>query len=265
MRSESRWSTATTMRSTRSSSAVVAVLLALALAMPVAAVSTSADGVPDRAEVDSEVEATFTLSELYSDGANEWTLRSSTALEGAAWTVKKQKLSGDVTSESYSGSSFETAVRSSENVETVTVTVTGDVPTVQNYSYDPAERFLLARFVRVRGENTADIDRQRVHHYTNESATAREAIDAAREAIDDGSPQEARRDLDQAISAYNAGNFENAVSNAEDAEQRAVQAQRSQNQTQLLLYAGIGVVALVVVFGGIFYWRSQRDTYDRLR
>lgn len=253
------------MRSTRSSSAVVAVLLALLLAVPVAAVSTSADGVPDRARVGEEVEATFTVSELYSDGANEWTLRGSTALEGVSWTVEKRKLSGDVVSESYGGSSFETAVRSSENVETVTVTVTGDTPAVEGFSYDPPQRFTMARLVRIKGENENTLDRWRVHHYTNESATARDAIDAAREAMGENPPDAAQRDLDQAISAYEAGNFGNAISNAEDAEERARRVQQSRNRTQLLMYGGIGVVALVVVFGGVFYWRSRRDTYDRLR
>lgn len=259
------------MRSTRSSSAAVAALLVLALALvlaaavPAGAVSTSGDNVPDRAQVGKGIEATFTISELYTDGANEWTLRSSTDLKNAAWTVKKRKLSGDVASESYSGSSFETSVRSSENVETIVVTVTGTVPAVEDYSYDPPEQFSLARFVRVRGENTAAVGSSQVHPYTNASATARDAIDAAQETMGNSPPQSARRSLDQAISAYDAGNFENAVSNAEDARDAARQAQRSQNRTQLLIYGGIGVLALLVVFGGLFYWRSQRDTYDRLR
>lgn len=253
------------MKLIRSSSAVVAVLLALSLALPVAAVSTSAEGVPDRAQVGEEVQATFTVSELYSDGANEWTLRASTALEGVSWTVEKRKLSGDVETETYGGSSFETTVRSSENVETVTVTVTGDVPAVESFSYDPPQRFTLARLVRITGENENDLDRWQVHHYTNESAAARDAIDAARAEMGEDPPDQAQRDLDQAISAYEAGNFENAVSNAEDADSLARQAQRSQNRTQLLLYAGIGVVSLAAVFGGAFYWRSRRDTYDRLK
>lgn len=34
---------------------------------------------------------------------------------------------------------------------------------------------------------------------------------------------------------------------------------------QLALYVGIGVLGLVAVFGGIYYWRAKQDTYDKLR
>lgn len=40
---------------------------------------------------------------------------------------------------------------------------------------------------------------------------------------------------------------------------------RASQRTQLAIYAAIGVAALVAVFGGVYYWRSRQDTYDKLR
>lgn len=257
------------MRSSRCSSpAVGALALALVLVVsvvPAAAVSTSAEGVPDSEVVGTEIEATFTLTDLYEDGVNDWTLRASTELEGVSWTVEKRKLSGDVVRENYGGQSFTTRVSAEDDVDRVTVTVTGTVPEVANWSYEPRERFRVAQLVQIRGENENRLDRWRSHHYTEGSRDARQAIDAAREAVDDGAPQQAERDLEQAISAYEAGNFENAISNAEDAQDAAEQAQRARERQQLLLYGAIGVVALLVVFGGIHLYRSRQDDYNQLR
>jgi hypothetical protein len=255
------------MRSSRSSSLAVGVLaLVLVVSVvPAAAVSTSAEGVPDAEQVGSEIEATFTLTDLYEDGVNDWTLRASTELENVSWTVSKRKLSGDTVRENYGGESFTTGVTAQDDVDRVTVTVTGTVPAVANWSYDPREQFRVAQLVQVRGENENRLGRWQAHHYTEQSSGARDAIDAARAAVGDDAPQEARSDLQQAVSAYDAGNFENAVSNAEDAEEAAARAQQSREQRQLLLYAGIGVVALLVVFGGIYYYRSRQTDYNQLR
>lgn len=255
------------MRSSRCSSLALGalVLVLLVSVIPAAAVSTSAEGVPDSKAVGTEVQATFTLTDLYEDGVNQWTLRASTELEGVSWTVRKRKLSGDVVQENYAGKSFTTRVSADNDTDQVTVTVTGTVPAVKNWSYDPPERFRVAQLVQVRGENENRLGRWQSHQYTERSREARRAIEAAQAAIGESAPKEARNDLQQAISAYNAGNFDNAISNAEDAEQAAESAKQAQGQRQLLLYAGVGVVALLVVFGGIYYYRSRQDEYNQLR
>ena len=33
----------------------------------------------------------------------------------------------------------------------------------------------------------------------------------------------------------------------------------------MLLYGGVGLVALVLVVGGVLWYRSQQDDYDKLR
>lgn len=257
------------MRSTRSSrvvaGVVVATLVASLLAVPVSAVTTEASGLPADAEVGTEVTANYTIAELYSDGVNEWTLRGSTNLTGVSWIVTKRKLSGDVVRENYGGSSFQTRVSAANDVERVTVRVTGATPAIDALRYEPRERFVATRLVRIAGENEQELGRYQVHHYTAESREARQAIADAEAAMGENPPADAERSLQQAISAYENGNFPNAISNAEDAETEATNARESRQRFELILYGAIGVVVLIAVFGGIYYYRSRQDTYSQLR
>lgn len=245
---------------------VVALALAATLvAVPVSAVSTEVSGLPQSAEVGTEINVTYTLTDLYEDGVNRWTLRGTTELTGVSWTVAKRKLSGDVSRDTYGGSSFETSVRAEDDVDRVTVRVTGTVPSVESWRYEPPQRFTATRLVRIAGENEDELGRWQVHHYTPESREARSAIEAAEAAMGEDPPADAERSLEQAISAYENGNFPNAISNAEDAEQAAERARASQRRTQLIIYGAIGILALIAVFGGLYYYQSRRDTYRQLR
>jgi hypothetical protein len=238
-----------------------------AAVVPAAAVSTSKDGVPEETKVGSEVSATYTFTELYSD-FESWSLRGSTELSGVTWTVRKLDQAGNQISQtSYDGATFNESVDISEDTARVVVRVRGTAPEVDNFSYDPSEQFALARFqLRRQGGTNQPITADQVHHFTDDSKEARDEIESAQQAIDAaGGNQQAQQTLSNAISAYNAGNFGNAVDLANQAEQRANQARQSQNTTQLLIYAGIGVVVLLLVVGGFAYYRSQQDTYDKLR
>lgn len=248
----------------RCSELVVVALLLTVTAVPAAAVSTEAEGVPEDAEVGTEVEATFTLTDLYEDGTDEWTLRASTELENVNWVVEKRKLSGDTTRESYTGQSFQTTVSANDDVDRVTVTVTGTAPEVSEWRYDPPEQFRLARLVKVAGDEDR-LDQWQVHHYTAGSREAREAIDSAQAAVQESNSDDAQRNLERAITAYEEGNHGLAVDLANEAEQQAEQAQQASERRQLFLYGAIGVVALLVVFGGIYYYRSQQEEYSQLR
>lgn len=254
-------------RSSKLATALLATVLVLVLAVTAgAAVTSEVSGVPDGAQADSEQSATYTFSKLYEDGSKEWTLAGRTNLTGVQWTVKKQKLGGDVESESFTGQSFSTTVSSNNDIEKVVVTVQGTTPRVSNFTYEPRERFLFAQFNKSVGDANKVVTTTFLNHFTAESKQARQAIDSARRAIDEaGGHEQANQTLQNAISAYNSGNFDNAIDLADQAEQRARQAEQSRQRTQLALYAGVGVLALVVVFGGVYYWRSQQDTYDKLR
>lgn len=254
------------MNLSRFSKALAALLVLSLVATPVAAVSVTSEGLPEETQVQTETSATFTFTELYEDGAQEWTLDAKTNLTGAQWTVRKQKLGGDVVSESYQGSTFSTAVSSNEDVERVTVTVTGDTPQVGNFTYEPEETYLFAQFNKTVGDASNVVATDRVHHFTEQSKQARNAIESAQAAIDNaGGDGQAQQTLNNAISSYENGNFANAIDLANQAEQRATQKQQTSSRNQLLLYAGAGVVALLVVVGGVLYWRSQQDDYDKLR
>jgi hypothetical protein len=243
----------------------LALLVVVSLvAVPVAAISASADSVPDRQQVGQERQATFTLTDLYEDGSQEFTLRGETELEAANWRVRYVQLNGDTTSETFSGSSFEATVSSADNVERVEVRVTGEAPEVSNYTYDPAQSFEFARLSKVVGENVNTVDTWDVVHYTEASAEARDAIDSASTAVADVNSEQAEEQLNRAIRAYGSGDFELATDLAEDAEATAQQSQQSSQTTELLLYGAIGVVALVAVAGALLYLRGRSGPSDPL-
>jgi hypothetical protein len=240
---------------------LVAVVAMLALApATVAAIDASPEGVPDDAEVDSDVSASVTLTNLYGN-ATSFTLQGQTDLNDVAWTVQRVRLDGSTSRESFGGESFQTTISSENDVERVVVTVRGTVPEIQQYTYDPHQSFTMARLTQVTGENPQPIAQPwTVEHYTTDSRNARQAIDSAATAVDETGAGE--RDLQQAISAYENGNFANAVSNAEDAEAAADGARRSAQTTRLVLIA-VGAVVVVGLLG-FAYYRTRGDDYDRL-
>lgn len=249
----------------RSSKALGVLLVLLAAVAPAAAVTSSASGVPNAAQVGSEQKATYTLGELYADGTQEWTLTGRTNMTGVQWTVEKRKLGGDVETKSYSGQSFSVQVSSNNDVEKVIVTVRGTTPEVRNFTYDPREQFLFVRLNKSFGDSAETITTTQVHHYTNDSKRAREAIESARSAIEAaGGDRQAEQLLNNAVSAYNSENFDNAADLARQAKREAKQKQQVSSRNRTLLYAGAGLLALLAVAGGVYYWRSQQDTYDKL-
>lgn len=254
------------MNSSRSSS-LLALLLVLVLSVgAVGAVTVSQADAPDEAAVGDDLTATFVLTDLYSD-YDQWTLRGETELENVTWTVEVfnqagDKLGGDHT---YDGQSFGHPVDIENGDHEVRVTVTGTVPAVGNYTYDPAETFLFAELVQAREGGTSEtIQTYETHHYTEESGEARQAIDDAQDAIDEaGGHQEAERTLDSAISAYENENFENAIDLASQAQETAERKQTNQTRNRLILLAVGALVLIGLVVGAVVYWRRSR-THSRL-
>jgi len=264
---------------TRSSkfAALLVVLLALAAVSPAAAVSTKATSVPTTAQVGTQQTAAVTVSDLYKDpNLQSWTLHGQTNLTDVTWTVTFYNQAGDqVGQQSHDGQSFnQSGVNLKDGVSQVKVRVQGTVPEVGHYSYDPAQSITLLSLAQTRkGGTTNALKRWTVRPYTSKSKQARTAIDSASSSLQSAKSagadvSEAKSSLSDAVAAYDGGNFDLAVNLAQKADQKATAAQKSakssKNLNSILLYGGAGVVVLIVVVGGLFWYRSQQDSYDKL-
>jgi hypothetical protein len=257
----------------RFSSLLLVVLLVASAAAPVAAVSVGDATVPEEGEVGSQVEATVTLTELYQNPTLEqWQLEGETELRGVTWSLSYVDQTGaTVGREEFDGQNFtSSAISAADGTAEVRVRVTGTVPPVASYSYDPEQTFLFVSLTQSRqGGNANDIEGWEAHHFTPASDRARNALDEAGSAISTANAAganvgEAENTFEQARNAYESENFDLAVELANEAQSQAESAQQSQQTFQLALYAGAGVLVLVLVVGGFLYWRSQQDTHDPL-
>jgi hypothetical protein len=250
--------------------AVLAVCLLLAAAVaPAAAVSVGETDVPDSAAVGSEVSVTIQLTELYREPSlEEWELAGSTELENPTWTVVFFDQTGSkIGQESFGGQEFSGAtVAASDDIDQIEVQLTGTVPSVTEYTYDPHQRFTAATLEQVPpGGGSNELASEEVPYFTEDSQSARSALDAAASAIENaGNPNEASSTFDLAVNAYESGNFDNARQLAQEAQNQAERAQQRDNRNELILM-GVGALLVVgLVAGGFLYWRSQQDSNDRL-
>lgn len=250
------------------SSPLVAVVFAVLLfgtlfAGTAAAVSSEPRELPEESEVGAEMEATFELTDLF-DEFNEWTLAAETELDNATWTIRQFDQGGDqIDRVDVDGSEASQPVDIDDGTASVEVRVTGTTPEIEAFSYDPPERFVVASFAQERdGGTEGAIASHETHHFTQESSEARAAIDRARDAVDGSGSSDAQSSLETAISAYENGNFENAITNAERAESEASQSQLLRTG---LLVGGIAIVVLLVAFGGYRVYKSRQKGPDRLK
>ncbi|MCF2208312.1 hypothetical protein KI372_09060 [Halobacterium salinarum] len=253
--------------------AVLAVVALLAVAAtPAAAVSVSGDE-PSTAQVGEQQSTTFEVAEPFSD-YEEWTLRAETDLENVTWTIQTFDNAGNqVDEETLTGQAIEYDFDAATAVTRADVQIEGTTPGTETFqwSYDPEQTVTYASFEQTqRGGSTSQIGSAfETRPYTTDSREARRAIDDAEAAVEratdaGGSVTGAERDVRDAIEFYNAGEFNQAVTNANEAESAASSAQSSAKRTQLLMYGGAAVVVLLVL-GGLGYWYlQQRDTYDKL-
>jgi hypothetical protein len=257
----------------RSSSLLVVLVVLFALAAPAAAVSVEDANVPDEAAVGSQVEATVTLTELYQNPTLEqWRLRGETELTDVTWSISYIDQTGaTVDREEFDGQNVTSSpVSADDGTAEVRVRVTGTVPEVDSYTYDPAQQFVLLSLTQARpGGNANAIETWESHHFTSDSDEARNAIDDAAGAIEaareqGANPGEAENTFDQAVNAYESENFGLAAELANEAQSQAESAQQSRETLMLALYAVGGLVVVGVLVGGFLYWRSQQETHDPL-
>jgi hypothetical protein len=267
--------------STRSTSLLVlfvTTLLVLAtVGTPVSAVRVADETVPETGEVGSKLSATVRLTDLYREPDLEsWTLAGTTDLTDVTWTVTLYDQGGNrLRQASHDGQSLEQdGIDLAAGVSDVAVRVTGTVPPVSTYVYDPAQTvqtFTVASLAATRpGGSSTDIGTWEVHHYTAASREATRALDAAAAAIDaarasGATPGTAEETFGFAVDAYEGENFALATTLATQAESQAVAAERQAETNRLLLYVG-GLVVALALLGTLVYWyqRRRRRPYDRL-
>jgi hypothetical protein len=252
------------MKSSKLLSLLVAGLLVSSLAVGSAvAVESSPGELPEESQIGTDYEATFELTELF-DEYEQWTLSGETELTNVTWTIQQYDQAGNqIRQSSVDGQSFEADINIDDGTSRIEVRVTGTTPEIGNLSYEPEERFTVANFTQVREGGTQQaIASHDAHPYTTESKEARNAIDNASEVVDASDSNEAQQTLESAISAYDAGNFENAISLAERAENEATQTQTRQS---FLLYGAAAVVLLLLLGGGYYLYKSRQQGPSRLR
>lgn len=242
---------------------VVCLLVGTLFAGSAAAVDSSSDNLPESSEVGTDVQTTFELTELFAD-SQEWTLHGETNLTDATWTVSEFDQAGNqIRQSTHTGETFNEDINTDDGTTRVEVQIVGTTPEIENLSYDPPDQYTIANFSEVRPGGTEHaIASHTVRHHTQDSKEAREAIDSARDSVEESGSSDGQQSLDSAISAYENGNFGNAITNAERAENEGSQ---SQLLLDVALFGGAAVLVLLLVGGGYYVYKSRQQGPSRLR
>lgn len=252
------------MKSSKPLAAVFAVLLFGTLFVgPVLAVQSNPQDLSEESEVGTDIDATFEITELF-DEFESWTLAAETELDNATWTIRQYDQAGsEISRNEIDGQNATQTIDIEDGTATVEVRVTGTTPEIEQLSYDPPQRFLVAAYTQEReGGSNNDIATHETHYYTQESKQAREAIDGAKTAVEGSGSDDAQSSLESAVSAYENGNFENAVNLAERAEGEASQSQLIRNA---LIAGGIVIVLVLLAAGGYRLYKSRQQGPSRLK
>jgi len=251
--------------------AVALVVLLAVAAVPAAAVSIGVDA-PDSVQSDEQQETTFTVTDPF-ENYEEWTLQASTDLTDVTWQVVTFDNAGNQIDEAtLTGQSVSYDFAASSGAVRAEVTIVGTVPSSNawSWSYNPAQTITYAEFVQAQSGGASNtLETYSTRPYTTASQDARTAISDAEAAISDAEGagagvSGAKSDLQDAIEFYNGGNFEQAVSNAEQAESAANSAASSAERTDLIIMVGAALVVLLLLAGGVYWYLQQRDSYDKL-
>ncbi len=278
--------------------AVALVVLGVVAAGTVAAVSVAEEDVPERAEVGETVTATITLNQLYeSPRYAEWSVAGETRLQNVTWRVTFFDVAGneirrvEVDGQFLNQSAVENPaeLRVNENSDTpaaeVRVQVTGDVPEIEDYTYPELgqsgepESFTIVTLTQDRGaggtsntiQNPDGGEGWQTVHFTPESQSARDALDSARETIQQAQEEgldvsEATNNFEQAREAYQEESFELAEELAGDAETIAQDELDGQGGgLPITIIAGAAVVLLVVAAAAVYVYRQRQGPDTKLR
>jgi hypothetical protein len=252
-----------------SKTAALGVLLATVLIVSGAAGAVSFEAQPpESTQVGDTVSMEVTMTEAFDDPLpDSYTLQAATQLNSADFTIRATNVAGDTVLQEDVASDTATAQLNSEDgIDEVTIIVEGDVPEMSEFNYQEleAENYTAMELSRVvdNGTSTLEGGMWTAHRYTEQSQQARTAIEDANESVQSADSSNAEEDLERAIASYNSGNFQNAISLAEDAQSTA---EGDQQTTQLLLIGGSVIVLVAVVGGGAYFWKQRQQDTSKLR
>jgi hypothetical protein len=248
---------------------VIGVLLAVLLTTAGTAAAISFTGeAPDPADAGEEVTMEVTVEEPFTGQPNQWTLRGETDLENANWFIEVRDTGGSIVEQQEpGGDSVEQALNAEDGTTEVTIEVSGEIPEIDeeelNYENIDEERYTALELLRTDDGQTT-LETWRSHRWQADSRheEARQTLDDASDALEGVSDESIQADFDNAKAFYNQGDFDRAISLAEDAQ---TQAEQGGGGDQLLLIGGGLIVVLLLAGGGVYYYRSGEDDSYKLQ
>ena len=202
----------------------------------------------DELEVGSQAEVEVVIEEPY-DGPDEYTVGASTEFVGGSVTITAD---GPVTTDTETGENPELTVTAEDGYDEIVISASGEVPQIGDggvgaFSYEnPEDEQFTALSVT---QNDGPVDTVEIARFTDDSQEARDRIDEAVELAGEDDD-----DVRGAISLYDSENFEEAITQA----QNAIDAEESSEQRSQLLLIGVILLVVVGLAGGGYYVYSQR-------
>jgi hypothetical protein len=248
------------------------VLVLVAGSFGAAAVPFEGD-TPESAEVGEEVEVDeLTMTNPFEvSGGSDWMMQVSTDLRSPRLQVTAVDGAGNPV--------FETDVTETRvlleindtSISEIRLEVRGDVPEIGgdgpgSYDYEnrAAENITVIKVNEVFEGQVRAVENGtfELHRFTDDSQTARRAIDNASAAAEEADSDSARERINEAITFYNSGEFDDAIAAAEDAENTA----NSENESRNTVLLVGGLLAVLVVVGGVaYYLRSRQAPENKLQ
>lgn len=219
---------------------------------------------PIEAEVDSEVNANLTITNLYENREyNYWTLNANTELKNPEWVLRLYNLSGElINRELYQENNFNyTQISVEKNVSKIQLDVIGIAPKINNYSYQTPQEFTILQ-IHQKNQDTRDneIAKLTTYYYTEQSRTTRNLLDTIKNNIDNknnSAPSEAKDLYNNSVSSFNNGNIENSLDLARQAQQKI----EDSETTQIFANTGIliGILIIIVIITYIIISNRKQD------
>lgn len=203
----------------------------------------------DELEVGSQTEVEVVIEEPFDGEPDEYTVGASTEFVGGSVTITAD---GPVTTDTESGENPELTVNAEDGYSEIVISASGEVPQIGDggvgaFSYEnPEDEQFTALSVT---QNDGPVDTVEIARFTDDSQEARDRIDEAVELAGEDDD-----DVRGAISLYDSENFEEAITQA----QNAIDAEESSEQRSQLLLIGVILLVVVGLAGGGYYVYSQR-------